>query len=92
MMFWQIWLLHNKILKDLSEQYDNILDAGASITELFVYHLIVTDERSYGLSEKEIRDMVDDAINARYSSSYGLEDIVDRLLNGDELNGDENIW
>ena len=92
MMSWQIWLLHNKILKDLSEQYDNILDAGASITELFVYHLIVTDERSYGLSEKEIRDMVDDAINARYSSSYGLEDIVDRLLNGDELNGDENIW
>ena len=79
-------------MKDLSEQYDNILDAGASITELFVYHLIVTDERSYGLSEKEIRDMVDDAINARYSSSYGLEDIVDRLLNGDELNGDENIW
>ena len=79
-------------MKDLSEQYDNILDAGASITELFVYHLIVTDERSYGLSEKEIRDMVDDAINARYSSLYGLEDIVDRLLNGDELNGDENIW
>ena len=79
-------------MKDLSEQYDNILDAGASLTELFVYHLIVTDERSYGLSEKEIRDMVDDAINARYSSSYGLEDIVDRLLNGDELNGDENIW
>ena len=79
-------------MKDLSEQYDNILDAGASLTELFVYHLIVTDERSYGVSEKEIRDMVDDAINARYSSSYGLEDIVDRLLNGDELNGDENIW
>lgn len=79
-------------MRDISEQYDNILDAGASITELFVYHLIVTDERSYGLSEKEIRDMVEDAINARYSSSDGLENIVDRLLNGDELNGDENIW
>lgn len=79
-------------MRDISEQYDNILDAGASITELFVYHLIVTDERSYGLSEKEIRDMVEDAINARYSSSDGLENIVDRLLSGDELNGDENIW
>lgn len=79
-------------MRDISEQYDSILDAGASITELFVYHLIVTDERSYGLSEKEIRDMVEDAINARYSSSDGIESIVDRLLNGDELNGDENIW
>ena len=79
-------------MKDISQQYDNILDTGASITELFVYHLIVTDERSYGLSEKEIQDMVEDAINARYNLSDGLESIVDRLLNGDELNGDENIW
>lgn len=36
--------------------------------------------------------MVEDAINARYSSADGIESIVDRLLNGDELNGDENIW
>ena len=92
MMFQLTWLLHNKILKDLSEQYDSILDAGASITELFVYHLIITDERSYGLSEKEIRDMVENAINSRYSSSNGIEAIVDSLLNGDELDGDENIW
>ena len=79
-------------MKDLSEQYDSILDAGASITELFVYHLIITDERSYGLSEKEIRDMVENAINSRYSSSNGIEARVDSLLNGDELDGDENIW
>jgi hypothetical protein len=79
-------------LRDLSEQYNNILDEGASITELFVYHLIITDERSYGLSEKEIRNMVEDAINARYNYSGGLESIVDSLLNGDELNGDEDIW
>ena len=31
-------------------------------------------------------------INSRYSSSMGIEEIVDTLLNGDELNGDENIW
>ena len=36
--------------------------------------------------------MVEDAINSRYSSSEGIEAIVDALLNGDELNGDENIW
>jgi len=79
-------------MNEISRQYNELLDAGASITELYVYHLIVNDERSFGMSEKEIVDMVRDAIDKRYSSSEGLEFIVDSLLNGDELDGDENIW
>lgn len=79
-------------MNEISKQYNELLDAGASITELYVYHLIVNDERSFGMSEKEIVDMVRDAIDKRYSSSEGIEFIVDSLLNGDELDGDENIW
>lgn len=79
-------------MNEISRQYNELLDAGASITELYVYHLIVNDERSFGMSEKEIVDMVRDAIDKRYSSSEGIEFIVDSLLNGDELDGDENIW
>lgn len=79
-------------MNEISKQYNELLDAGASITELYVYHLIVNDERSFGMSEKEIVDMVRDAIDKRYSSSEGIEFIVDNLLNGDELDGDENIW
>ena len=79
-------------MNEISRQYNELLDAGASITELYVYHLIVNDERSFGMSEKEIVDMVRDAIDKRYSSSEGIEFIVDNLLNGDELDGDENIW
>lgn len=79
-------------MNEISKQYNELLDAGVSITELYVYHLIVNDERSFVMSEKEIVDMVRDAIDKRYSSSEGIEFIVDSLLNGDELDGDENIW
>lgn len=79
-------------MNEISKQYNELLDAGASITELYVYHLIVNDERSFGMSEKEIVDMVRDVIDKRYTSSKGIEFIVDNLLNGDELDGDENIW
>lgn len=79
-------------MNEINKQYNELLDAGVSITELYVYHLIVNDERSFGMSEKEIVDMVRDAIDKRYSSSEGIEFIVDSLLNGDELDGDENIW
>lgn len=79
-------------MNEISKQYNELLDAGVSITELYVYHLIVNDERSFGMSEKEIVDMVRDAIDKRYSFSEGIEFIVDGLLNGDELDGDENIW
>ena len=79
-------------MNEINKQYNELLDAGVSITELYVYHLIVNDERSFGMSEKEIVDMVREAIDKRYSSSEGIEFIVDSLLNGDELDGDENIW
>lgn len=79
-------------MNEISKQYNELLDAGVSITELYVYHLIVNDERSFGMSEKEIVDMVREAIDKRYISSEGIEFIVDSLLNGDELDGDENIW
>lgn len=79
-------------MNEISKQYNELLDAGVSITELYVYHLIVNDERSFGMSEKEIVDMVREAIDKRYISSEGIEFIVDSLLNGNELDGDENIW
>lgn len=79
-------------MDEISRQYNQLLDEGASITELYVYHLIVNDERSFGMSEKEIIEMVRDAIDKRYSSTQGIEYIVNSLLNGDELDGDEDEW
>ena len=79
-------------MNDLSTQYNQVLDSGASITELFVYHLIINDDRSYGMSEKEITDMVQDVLNARYNTCKGIEEIIDNLLNGEDISGDEEEW
>lgn len=79
-------------MTEISTQYNKIMDEGASITELYVYHLIMIDERSYGMSEKEKVDMVYKAIDTRYSTDRALEDIIDSLLNGDEFDGDEDEW
>jgi hypothetical protein len=79
-------------MSSLHEQYNKMMDEGVSITELFVYNLIIEDDRCGGMSEKEIQDMVADALNCRYSTDIGLEAIVDRLLNGDDFSGDEDEW
>ena len=79
-------------MNSLSEQYNKMMDEGVSITELFVYNLIIEDDRCGGMSEKEIQDMVAQALNQRYCTDIGLEAIVDRLLNGDDFSGDEDEW
>ena len=79
-------------MSNLSDQYNKMMDEGVSITELFVYNLIIEDGRCGGMSEKEIQDMVAQALNCRYTTDLGLEAIVDRLLNGDDFNGDEDEW
>ena len=77
-------------MNNLKDLYSQLLDEGIPITELYIYHLIVSDMRSYGMEEDEIADLVEQVIDKRNETSMGLEDIVDNLLNGDEFDGDEN--
>lgn len=77
-------------MNNLKDLYSQLLDEGIPITELYVYHLIISDMRSYGMEEDEIADLVEQVIDKRNETSMGLEDIVDNLLNGDEFDGDEN--
>lgn len=80
-------------MNNLGKDYNDLLDEGKSITDLYIYHLIVNDERSFGYSEKEITDLVSQILDTRYNyPDLGLESIVDRLLNGDVLDGDEDEW
>ena len=79
-------------MNNLKDLYSQLLDEGIPITELYIYHLIVSDMRSYGMEEDEIADLVEQVIDKRNETSMGLEDIVDNLLNGDEFDGDENEW
>jgi transcriptional regulator of NAD metabolism len=60
-------------MNEISTEYNKILDDGVSITELYIYHLIVSDDRSIGLSEKNIEDLIQKVTEARYMTDKGLE-------------------
>ena len=79
-------------MNEISTEYNKILDDGISITELYIYHLIVSDDRSIGLTERNIEDLMQKVIETRYMTDKGLEWIVDAVLNGDEIDGDDEEW
>ena len=79
-------------MEEISRQYNQLLDEGISITELYVYHLIISDDRSYRMNEQEIADMIRDVIDKRYATGEDIETIVNKLLDGDEFDGDEEEW
>ncbi len=60
-------------MNEISTEYNKILDDGVSITELYIYHLIVSDDRSIGLTEKNIEDLMQKVIETRYMTDKGLE-------------------
>lgn len=60
-------------MNEISTEYNKILDDGVSITELYIYHLIVSDDRSIGMSEKNVEDLIQKVIEARYVTDKGLE-------------------
>ncbi len=78
-------------MKELSAEYTELQDKVISITELYIYHLIVNHERSYDLKDKDVYKLIQ-KVNEQYTYGGSLEEIVDRLLDGDEYDGDEEEW
>jgi hypothetical protein len=68
----------------LDKEYSKILDDGYSITELYIYACVVEDDRCYGLSTKEMEDKVYKIQELRSSTSLSLDEIIDKVLNGEE--------
>ena len=79
-------------MTNLKTQYDFLLDEGISITDMYIYHLLVNDPRSYNYSEQELVDMVQSILDAdaRYSNERSIEELVDCCLNGDNIEEDDN--
>ena len=80
----------------LEEAYNLVIDKGVSMTDLYIYSLIVGDERSFNLSENDIEELINKILNSSYRSNEPLTEIVDRLLDGDyDYEGDEeydDLW
>lgn len=71
-------------MDSLDKEYSKILDDGYSITELYIYACVVEDDRCYGLSTKEMEDKVYKIQELRSSTSLSLDEIIDKVLNGEE--------
>lgn len=81
---------------NLEQAYAMVIDKDISMTDLYIYSLIIGDDRSFGLNGKDIEDLIDKVLNSNYRSNEPLTDIVDRLLDGDYgYEGDEEydeVW
>ncbi len=79
-------------MSSLRTQYNFLLDEGIAITDIYIYHLLVNDPRSYNYSEQELDDMVEDILNQHYNGEHTIEELVESCLNGDNLEEDDNEW
>ena len=73
-------------MRELSQVYDELLDRGITISELYTYHRLITSELAYGMSEGEILDKVQDILN-RFSCDpdcRSLDEHIDMALNDEE--------
>ena len=79
------------MMNSLEQEYNKILDDGFAITELYIYSLLKEDGRSFGLTDQEFNDKMVSIQELRSRSNLPLEDIVDRILDGDDyFTGDED--
>ena len=77
----------------LSDAYSYITEEiGVSALELYVYSLIIQDDRISGLNSRDIYNVIQDVMNAQAISDEPINQIVDRILDGDEYDGDDDSW
>lgn len=83
-------------MNNLEWAYNEVTEKDISITDLYIYSLIVSDERSFTMSDRDIRELINKVLNSSYRSNEPLTEIVDRLLDGDyDYEGDEeydDLW
>lgn len=80
-------------MSNIIEDYNELLDNGKSITELYIYHLIISDEQSFSLSDMDILKMIQKVLELK-SKYYNLsiETLVEVVLNREEIDEDDDKW
>lgn len=68
---------------NLEQIYNEITDKDISITDLYIYSLIINDERSFSLDNQEIDKIITKVLNSNLRGALPLTEIVDRLLDND---------
>lgn len=72
-------------METLINEYYNLSDKGVSIVDMYIYHLLSSDERSYDYDNNELSQIIDKVNKMRYTyGNLSIEDAIDRVLEGED--------
>ncbi len=76
-------------MNKISELYNQLLDEGVSPIQLYVYSLLLNDERTFHYTDDELNSIIRKVCEkyAMVGAGYGvnLEDIIEQILDGDDI-------
>lgn len=72
-------------METLINEYYNLSDKGISVVDMYIYHVLSNDERSYDYDNNELSQIIDKVNQMRYTyTNLSIEETVDRVLEGED--------
>jgi GGDEF domain-containing protein len=75
----------------LNKVYEELLNQGISIVDLYIYDSIINNEYGYGCGDESIEQTFE-RIKDNYSNDYQCRDLayhINAVLNGEEVDDEE---
>ena len=87
-MFWQHWRYKMENIDSLERAYTELVDEGISAEDLYIYHLLIMDDRAYNRDANDLSQIIDKVKRMRYNYyRLSLEEVINRVLEGED-----DIW
>lgn len=67
-------------MNSIAEVYNELLNKGVSVLSLYIYSILINDERSFNWSETQIDEVIDEIINRYYDYGLSIQDAIERVL------------
>lgn len=69
----------------LINEYYNLSDKGISVVDMYIYHILSSDDRTFDLDNTELSQIIDRVKEMRYTyNNLAIEDAIDRVLEGED--------
>lgn len=75
-------------IDSLERAYTELVDEGISAEDLYIYHLLIMDDRAYNRDTNDLSQIIDKVKRMRYNYyRLSLEEVINRVLEGED-----DIW
>lgn len=75
-------------IDSLERAYTELVDEGISAEDLYIYHLLIMDDRAYNRDANDLSQIIDKVKRMRYNYyRLSLEEVINRVLEGED-----DIW